>query len=229
MPRLSVMVAAAAAAWLVATLHAAPPKPSPTQIAWELEFEHAVPKRIEVQLAGDDEPTTFWYLLYTVTNPSPRSQRFFPIFQLVTDELKVIDTDKGVSPLVFDAIKQRHRRTHPYLVHPTEAIGELRTGDDHARESVAIWRYDESDATRFDIFISGLSGETRLAPNPDHNPDQPVTTDVVERDGLPQRVTVNPDKFVLRKTLQLRYRLPGSGEARRGVEPVFVSQRWVMR
>lgn len=229
MPRAILICAAALLVSAGVTVTADPPQPSPTQIAWQLEFEHAAPKRIEVQLPGDDAPTVYWYLLYEVTNPSPRTQHFFPMFQLVTDDLSVVDTDKGISPLVFDAIKTRHQRTHPYLVHPTKAIGELLTGDDHARQSVAIWRADMTDANAFDIYIAGLSGETRAVANPDYDPTEPEVATLMTEGGQPIERTVNPPKFILRKTLQLGYRLPGSAKARGVVEPIQTRKIWILR
>ena len=59
---------------------------------------------------------------------------------------------------------------------PTEAIGELRSGDDYARESVAIWRASDLSVTKFTIYIAGLSGEARVLKNPAYDPDQPETS-----------------------------------------------------
>jgi hypothetical protein len=205
------------------------PQPAPTAVSWAFEFKYDHPKRIAVQLPGESQPTVFWYMVYTVTNPGPRTQDFFPLFQLVTEDLRVIDTDMGINPLVFDAIKERHKQTHQYLVRPREAIGPLLAGDDHARESVAIWRSGELDVHSFKIFIAGLSGETQFAPNPRFDPNSPETVTQTGPDGKPQEVPVNPRRFTLRKTLELRYELPGSERARATVEPVFVTERWIMR
>ncbi len=208
---------------------AAGPQPSQIPISWELEFKYLDPHRIEVQLPGADKPETFWYMVYTVTNPSPRAQRFFPLFQLVTDDLQVHHTDTGISPLVFDAIRERHKLTHKYLVHPTKAIGALLTGDDNARESVAVWRDIDPHVNGFTIYIAGLSGETRLVPNRRYDPKQPEKTLVKAADGHEREVEANPKYFTLRKTLKIRYNLPGSPEARPGVDPERGETVWVMR
>lgn len=200
------------------------PAPSPTPISWEFEFRYAnPPKRIDVQEGG--RTVTYWYLPYTVINRSAATQRFFPTFQLVTQDLKVIDTDTGIRPLVFNAIRERHRVTHKYLVHPTQAIGELRTGEDNARESVAIWRDVDLTGNRFKIFVAGLSGEARLVPNPAYDPKQPQPASSAEG----ARENSNPKYFTLRKTLELSYTLPGSEATRSEVEPVLERVRWVMR
>jgi hypothetical protein len=192
------------------------PQPSPSPVSWELDFRFLDPQRIEVQVPGASGPEVFWYMVYTVTNHTGRTQRFFPTFQLVTDDLRVIDTDMGISALVFDAIRERHRRTHPDLVHPTKAIGDLLTGDDNALESVAIWRGVESDANAVAIYVAGLSGEARLARNPTFDPARPEGPE-------------NLKQFTLRKTLEIRYNLRGDASARTLVEPERVSVRWVMR
>jgi hypothetical protein len=205
------------------------PEPSPTPISWELDFRYVPPRRIEVQLPGSDKPDVYWYMLYTVINTSNNTQYFYPTFELVTDDLRVIPTDMGINPLVFQAIKERYRRTHPYLVDPTKAIGDLRAGEDYARESVAIWRASDLDVTSFTIYVAGLSGEARVMRNPAYDPDKPETKVVTDEDGREHEITVNPKYFTLRKTLQLRYALPASEQSRWQMEPRLDDARWIMR
>ncbi len=205
------------------------PEPSPTPISWEFDLQYVPPRRIEVQPSGAAERQQYWYMLYTVTNTSDTTQHFYPTFELVTRDLQVIGTDIGISPLVFEAIKERHRITHKYLVHPTKAIGDLRTGADYARESVAIWRADDIRGSEFTIYVAGLSGEARVLRNPAYDPDGPETKTVVGDDGREREVTINPKYFTLRKTLQLRYTLPASERARGQIEPRLEEARWIMR
>lgn len=158
---------------LLACLQAVPgqvgegPQPSSPPISWDLKFEFLDPKRIEIQLPGDSRPQVYWYMVYTVVNTGARTQYFFPTFQIVTEDLKVIDTDIGIDPLVFDAIRERYKLTHKYLVPPTRAIGDLPAGDDNARESVAIWRDFDLRSNQFKVFVAGLSGEARFVRNPE--------------------------------------------------------------
>ena len=205
------------------------PAPAAAPISWEFDFKYVPPRRITVQLASSDQPETYWYMLYTVTNTSQTTQRFYPTFELVTEDLQVIPTDMGVSPLVFNAIKERHQITHKYLVHPTKAIGDLRRGDDYACESVAIWPAGDLTVNEFKIYIAGLSGEARVLRNPAFDPDQPETKQIMGDDGRQREVTVNPKYFTLRKTLQLSYTLPASEHAREQVEPRLNDARWIMR
>jgi hypothetical protein len=190
------------------------PEPSPTPISWEVEFRYLPPRRIQSQGAGGLQ--TYWYMVYTAVNRSSTTQRFFPICQLVTEDLAVIDTDSGISPLVFDAIRERHRGTHKYLTHPTKAIGPLRVGEGNARESVAIWRDVDLKGATFKIYVAGLSGEAQLVENP-------------RFDATKSESESNPRYFTLRKTLELTYRFPASEATRPLVEPDLLGSRWVMR
>ncbi len=205
------------------------PKPAPTPVSWELDFKYVPPRRIAVEHAGSSQPQVYWYMLYTVTNNTDQTRYFYPTFELVTDDLRVIPTDVGISTVVFEAIKERHKITHPYLVAPSKAIGDLRVGEDYARESVAIWRADDIGTTGFTIFVAGLSGEARVVRNPSFKPDQPETRTITDAAGRQREVTVNPRYFTLRKTLELQYLLPASPAARGYVEPELRSARWIMR
>ncbi len=205
------------------------PQPAATPISWEFEFKFLDPQRLEIQLPGSDSTEVYWYMVYTVTNTSPRSQRLFPMFQLVTEDFRVHDTDVGISPLVFDAIRERHCITHKYLVHPTEAIGALLSGDDNSRESVAIWRQVDLTLNDFTIYIAGLSGEMQLLVNPSYDSQRRETVRMVGPDGRKRGPIVNPKDFTLRKTLEIRYTLPGSPRSRPGSAPEREGVRWIMR
>lgn len=203
--------------------------PAPQPVTWEFDFAFLDPQRIEVQLPGQAETTTYWYVVYTVTNNTGRTRDFLPRFQIVTEDLSVYDTDMGISPLVFDAIRARHQLTHKYLVSPTEAIGPLRTGPDYARESVAVWRQIDLTQNSFCIYVAGLSGEVRFIPNPAYDPDAPETVSVIGPAGFAHDIAVNPKHFTLRKTLEIRYTLPGSPAARPASVPERGVIRWIMR
>ncbi len=205
------------------------PRPAAFPITWEFRFDFvSPPRRIDVILPGDSAPTTFWYLLYTVTNTDARTRKWYPRFQVVTDDLRVVEMDVGINPLVFNAIKQLHTRTFPDLIHPSKAIGNLRTGADNAIESVAIWRDVDLSSSRFKIYVGGLSGETMLVTNPAFDPEKPETREI-DRQGRSVAVEVNPKRFTLRKTLEIRYNHPGSAAGRAASEPVRYVTRWVMR
>lgn len=204
-------------------------QPSATPISWEFEISFLDPRPIEVLLPGQKQPEVFWYMVYTATNTSGRRQQFFPMFQIVTEDLRVINTDMAISPTVFDAIAARHKTTHPYLVPPTKAIGALLAGDDEARESVAIWRQVDLSLNNFSVYIAGLSGETRFVRNPSYDADKPETVTVQADNGREREVTINPPYFALRKTLEVRYTLPGSPRAAYEALPERGEVLWTMR
>lgn len=205
------------------------PMPSSTPISWEIDFKYVPPRRIAVRTAGSATPRVYWYMLYTATNTSGSTQYFYPTFELVTNDLRVIETDMGISPLVFNAIRERHKITHKFLVPPSEAIGDLNAGADYARESVAIWRADDLNTSEFKIYVAGLSGETRAMPNPAYDPDRPKLAKVKLANGRTREIEINPEYFSLRKTLELSYTLPASRRSRLQIEPRLENARWIMR
>lgn len=187
------------------------PTPSPYPISWELDFRHAEPKRIIVQAAGDPTPVAYWYMTYKVTNNTGQERMFLPMFLMLTDEGRLIRANNGVAPEVFDAIKKRENSR--FMERPNAIAGELRVGEDEARESVAIWPEPKARMGRFTIFISGLSGEVAAVKDSDGQP-------VKQPDGTP---------VLLRKTLQLNYHIAGD-EVYPGEDEVHtVAHRWIMR
>jgi hypothetical protein len=197
------------------------PQPSATPTAWEFEFTFLDPRRIEVYRRGASTPDVYWYMVYTVRNPGRRALRFFPLFQIVTEDLRVVDTDMAIGLEVFDAIAERHKTLHKFLTPPTKAIGSLLSGDDNARESVAIWRDVDLTENDFSIFVAGLSGETQIV---EMVPDK-KKAEVIGQSSAESK----PRFFTLRKTLEIQYTLPGSPEARRAAAPERGTVRWVMR
>jgi hypothetical protein len=179
------------------------PRPSPYPIAWEFDFKDETPRRIVVEVREGEAPQAYWYLPYTVTNDTDRERMFLPVFELLTEEGRVIRSDRGIPPAVFRAIRQREGRR--FLESPLRVLGELRMGEDQARESVAIWREPPGGMREFTIFITGLSGEAMRVP------------------GL------DDEEIILRKTLQLDYRLRGQFARPASRDVIEVDRRWIMR
>jgi hypothetical protein len=190
---------------------AAYPEPSPYPISWELDFQHSAPKRIVVEVPGSRVPEAFWYMTYTVTNNTDREQVFLPVFEMLTQEGEVIRSDRNIPARVFNAVKQRERLR---FLEPFHAIGgDLRLGEDQARDGVAIWREPTPRMGQFSIFVSGLSGETARVLDSQGKP-------VMNEDDRP---------MLLRKTLKLNYHIRGD-EVFPGEDEVHENPReWVMR
>ena len=206
----------------------AEPEPSVVPVAWELKFEPTPPTRIEVGTQ------TYWYMLYTVTNNAGEDVDFHPeIVRLNEIETELpaeharaqpqnaarIIVDPaivGLQSAVFRAIQERHKKTHPFLATPVNAIGKLLQGRDNARTSVAVFRDLDPRVSKFTIYVSGLSGERITKPNPTYDPRR-------ESDDK------NPKIFVLRKTLAIPYTVPGDLKTRRIAKPKLGRMNWVMR
>jgi len=205
------------------------PEPGEVPKNWELRFEYLDPQRIAVQLPGEDVPRTYWYVVYTVTNESGQAIQFLPSFELMTDTMKVYPSEIGVHPAVYEAIKKRHRKTHPFMTEPVRMIGRLLHGEDNARDSVAVWADFDPHASRFTVFGGGLSGETRQVRNPLHNASKPEVAMEEMPDGSTLETVVNPKHFTLRKTLVIRYEFPGAESTRDRSKPRGRPHTWIMR
>ncbi|MCB9849521.1 MAG: hypothetical protein H6817_02315 [Phycisphaerales bacterium] len=194
----------------------AAPKPSAAVRNWELDFEFHDLQRIELQLPGDSRPTTYWYLLYTVTNNSGKDVDFYPSFELVTSSLQVVTAGDHISPRVNDAIAARHIKLFPFFRDPTKVAGRLLQGPDNARTSAAVFRNFDPDANALQVFVSGLSGEIVSVPNPVFDPESPESQQ-------------NVRFFPLRKTFVITYDLPGDVRTRRESPAIRTGTEWVMR
>ena len=195
---------------------ASQPTPAIASLAWNLNLRFQDPQRLSVMLPGESAPTVYWYMLYTVDNPSDREIDFYPSFEVVTDKLEVIRADRGVSPEAYQAVYRRAR--DPLLLPPEKIAGRILRGKDQARHGVAIWKDLEPRAKGFTVYVGGLSGESTRWKNPAIDPGKP------EGPG-------NQRYFLLRKTLAIPYSL-ASSEASRSIavpQRLAEKQSWVMR
>jgi hypothetical protein len=191
-------------------------QPSIAPTTWECKFRYQDPERVSVVIPGHKEPVLYWYMLYAIENPGRRDIDFYPKFELVTNTIKVVPSEVKVSPEAFQAIKRRANET--LLLPPEEIVGKLQRGADRTKHGVAIFRDFDPRATSFTIYASGLSGETKRVKNPGFDKSKPEGKE-------------NPRYLVLRKTLAIPYKFPGSVEARSQAMPerVIDGQKWVMR
>lgn len=178
------------------------PQPSRYPVSWEFDFEYATPQRIVVNVVTEANPQAYWYMTYRVTNNTDRERMFLPVFEMVSNDGRVIPSDRGIPPEVFEAIK---RREHNQFLQPHAQIGgELRLGADQAKDGVAIWPEPMPEMGHFNIFVTGLSGETA-------------------------NITIGEETFLLRKTLKLDFHVRGD-HIRPGEDPIDpVVKEWVMR
>lgn len=194
----------------------AAPRPDflPREGVWQLDIEfHGAPRLISVRLPGDEEPTLFWYLLYTVTNRTGQEINFYPQFELMTDTFKIVPAGRGVRRPVFHAIRDIYENAIPLLEQEAQVTGPILLGIDNARDSVAIFEDFDPNATQAKIFISGLSNETVKVELPTPiNSDEKMIKDVL-----------------LRKALMLEYQVPGDRYTLENRVMLYRGRKWIMR
>lgn len=241
-------------AMLLAAAAFGQPEPSPAPVSWELKFEPTPPARIQVDTGNGAR--TYWYLLYTVTNETGQDIDFHPEVVRVNEieseatieqahsqpakapHITVDPAVVGLHTRIYEAIKERHKKTHPFLKPPVEAIGRLLQGKDNARSSVIVFPDLDPRISSFTIYVTGLSGEVVTRPNP-LSGKMPAggkaKQSSSEDEGGGQSNAKgsdgekNPKFFVLRKTLALPYTMPGDTNTRRTAEPKLGRMTWVMR
>lgn len=194
----------------------AAPEPAIVPQSWEVELAFHDPQPIALRLPGDAEATTFWYVLYTVTNATGREVPFYPSFEIVTDDLTVIEGGANISPVVYDAIEARHRKAYPFFMGPARVLGPLPVGEDNARTSAMVFHVPVARVNGFRLYVGGLSGEMEKVRNPRFDRSRGESDE-------------NPRFFTLRKTLAVQYDIPGDPLSRAESTPVRVEQEWVMR
>lgn len=186
-------------------VHAAERHPEPRTVpgSWQLDFTWEKPRAIVLE-DGDGAYRWYWYMPYTVVNNSGRTVLFIPEITIATDTGQTIDAGANIPAGLFPLIEQE--LGNPFLESPIEVVGELLEGEDYARESVAVWPAFEENVTELTIFVAGISGETATVRNP-------VTDEMV----------------MMRRTLMLRFRLPGDPPSPQRQAVLFEDSREVMR
>jgi hypothetical protein len=193
----------AAVALLAASAGAAHPEPDVTDQSWRLEFSYETPDAVAIEDA-DGQTQWFWYLPYKVVNETGEKQLFVPSITVADNNGRVVQANRGLPSGLFKKIKKIQENS--LLRSPTDVAGTILTGEDYAKESVAIWPASSKDVNSFRIFIAGLSGETAVVENP--------------RTG---------DTIQLQRTKLLEYETPGSFPTPENQTINFVNEEWVMR
>ena len=210
-------------AWLVAVCAASAATPASAQEvipgaagAWQLDIEFHDPQRVTLRLPGTAQGTTYWYVLYRVTNNTGKDVQFMPSAQLVTDTLDVVTAGDNTHPSVYKKIAALHKKEYPFFARPTNVSGLLLQGEENARTSALVFRTFDVEADSFSIHFSGLSGLIDRIANPAFDTNKPESDE-------------NPRSFMLRLTLALDYALPGDDTTRRSALPIRKNRHWEMR
>ena len=179
------------------------PKPSLFPVSWELKFEHAAPKRVVVSVPSATQPQAYWYMTFAATNNTGKERMFLPVFEMLTQDGKVIRSDNLIPQSVVDVI--RKHEGNKFIEGGMQVSGEIRLGEDQTKYGVAVWAQPMIEMGRFSIFAGGLSGEFKT----------------VKTDGK---------DTILRKSLRLNFWIKDD-DAYPGEDAVNVdkAETWVMR
>ncbi len=219
------------AAWIAATVllmltavlvgpSVSAPEPSQAAIEWELEFEHAAPTPILVEVPGRVEPELYWFMPYKVSNRTGEDRFFVPDIVLYTSTGQILRSNENVNLAAYEYIKQV--LNEPLLRDNAGMTGKMLQGADNAKLGVAIFKDFDPEASDFDIFVGGLSGEYATVELP-----TPIEVTQVDLDG--EQKIVTKSRIVLSKTLKLSYSLRTEARARMSAKPELNEKVWVMR
>lgn len=192
----------------------AAPEPAiiPSASQWTLNVVFTQPQQITVKIPNVRKPQRFWYIIITVTNNYETDVPFYPACELFTDTFQSIPAYKDTRNIVFDKIKNRHKKKYPFLESLELADNRILQGIDNTKDMAIIWPDFDSKAKNISLFIAGLSNETFVI-------DHPIAKD-------PNGVA---EKIFLRKTLDLQYSIGGDEKLRDSGALVFKGKRWIMR
>jgi len=155
---------------------------------WTYDLKIEDPQPIVVAAPGG-EKEVYWYVVYTVTNTSKAEHNYIPTFTMYSDTTKV--ERAGIYPAVFNAIL-KHRRIQ-FLENSAAMFGKVLPGPDNARTCVAIFKPMDRATSHFTIFVENASGLFIERPNP----------------AAPENAKPEEKIVTLRKTLALKYKIPG--------------------
>lgn len=198
---MAVVVAAASAI--------AAPEPEVVPRRWQLDIRTGDLRVVTLMVSqpgnkeAEPQPRMFYYLPYTVINKSGEDLLFAPSFELATDEGELMRSGRGVPVEVTRTIIAGLE--NEFVQDQISIIGQLLQGEENRKDGVVIWPVGELDPTEVVVYAAGFSGETATEELPDGR------------------------KVVLRKTLMIRYRVPGTLEGLRSTPLEEVERRWIMR
>lgn len=183
------------------------PEPAPVPKRWQLEIETS-PLRLTTVQTADGEQRAYFYMTFKVTNNTASDLLFAPSFELATDELVVLRSGRGVPGAATAELIERMQ--NPLLMDQIDVVGTLLRGEENAREALVAWPMPATFQSEISVYCAGFSGET-------------ATVEV------PDPISGKMEKKLLRKTRELRFRLPGEISAAGGLELFPVEERWIMR
>jgi len=202
----ALVAAACVASHSVAPTFATPPEPDPVPRRWQLDFVPGPLRIAQVEVAG--QPQLYFYMTYKVTNGSAEDLLFAPSFELANDQGGLIRSGREVPAAVTQ--KLLDLLGNPLLQDQIGILGVLLQGDANAKEGLIVWPAQSLAADEISIYAAGFSGENR-----------PIE--------VQDPVTKEAKKVLLRKTMMMRYKMPGNLKGQ-GSNPLEqTDKRWIMR
>lgn len=185
--------------------------------SWQLDIQLRTPQRI-VMTNSAGEREAFWYVVYIVTNRTGLAREFVPGATMFTDTGRFVRD--GIYPAVVAEVKRQYRlaelKSSVEMLGAPPAEGEerqpnLKDGAEQAQQGIFVFPAGTERINSFRIFVTGLSGQfvvREIQSAKDGEASMPV---------------------VLRKTLELQYRVPGDETRSDGTEVHLVKKRWMWR
>ncbi len=184
---------------------------------WTLDFQARTPQRI-VMVDREGNRQAYWYMVYVVTNETGEARDFIPNAVMFTDTGKFIRD--GIYPSVVEAVKRQYRLNElkssvEMLGRPAEEgqerLPNLKEGLEQAQQGIFVFPAVDERINSFKIFVTGLSGEFIVQEVPSVKEGE------------------DPQMVVLRKTMELRYAVPGDETRNDTVTVQPQGKRWMWR
>ena len=199
---------------------AEPPMPEPAEKSWQLDITYNSPKMITVTNC-EGKRVRYWYFKFTVTNRSNEDiENFLPEISLYTNTGELIKADVGVD--VNAAYKRFQKIVKDPLISKLQVGAKILQGEDNAMEMVVFFKDFDPKATGFSIFFAGLSGESKEFKLP-----KPIKRKIKNDKG--EEVEIETDEIILRKTLQIQYKLSSDSTNRSKTTLKSKGSTWIMR
>ncbi len=194
------------------------PEPAPVPKRWQLDVETS-PLRLSVVDVPGQGPRAFFYMTFKATNNSASDLLFAPAFELATDDMIVLRSGRDVPGAATSELIERMQ--NPLLEDQIGVVGNLLRGEENAKEALVAWPLPATFQSEIVVYCAGFSGETATVEVP--NPASLMAS------ASGSAAPVKMDKKVLRKTLMLRYRVPGELNPAAGLELRPFETGWIMR
>ncbi|MDX9910973.1 MAG: hypothetical protein RBS39_03985 [Phycisphaerales bacterium] len=216
---------------------AAAPEPDPVPRRWQLDFEPGPLRITSVEVPGAG-PRAYFYFTYRVTNNTGREQLLAPLFDLASSEGDLRRAGRDVPLFVMQKIQGM--LDNPLLEDQVEILGPIQRGPENARDGLVVWPVDDLKIDELVIYAGGFSGESATVevPVPAEEVDaararteQGEDMDLVARGSDFRQLEDGSwvKRVVLRKTMMIRYDVPGDLNIGRVAPLEEGERRWIMR